>query len=691
MLTRIVFYCKMPAALLLLYLIVIIPTSVSAQSQELNEQQLEQVTAANNDTETDDDAYLQQLNYYRQHPLHLNQAEKDELESLGILNTLQVQSFLHYRKLLGKLVDIHELQAVPGWSLDVIKSLLPYVTVTDNAELYTTIKKRLSGADRTLLIRAAEVFPLAKGYQQNTAASHYEGGPLKLMFRYSGQYKKSLYYGIVGDKDAGEPFFRNKQKFGFDFYSAHLFIRDVGCVKALALGDYTVNLGQGLIQWQNLAFGKSAAVLNIKREAPVLNPYRSPGEINFYRGAAVTIGKGHYETTVFLSSKNTDGNLVQDSVAGQIDYFTSLQTSGYHRTNTEIADKGSLHLLSAGGNLRFKKDGFHAGLNFVQHYFSKPINKPDEPYNLYALKGSSLKNYSADYSLSFRNMHWFGEYAVNPGGHYAAAQGMLISINPKVDMSVLYRSVSKAYQSLYSNAFTENSLPSNEKGLYAGISIHPGNTWHLDAYTDWFSFPWLKYEVDAPLHGVEYLLQSGFTPNRKVSVTSRYYTELKAGNYNTDLSPLNPVEQVLKQTWRNDVTCNINAALALNFRTELLWLKNANRFIEHGYLSYLGCKFKPARSHLMFTCRWAYFETDSYNSRIYAYENDVLYSFSIPSFYGEGSRYYINVNYDFTRRLSLWARYSQTVYSNKTLIGSGLETIQGNKKAEIRLECLYKF
>jgi hypothetical protein len=61
----------------------------------------------------------------------------------------------------------------------------------------------------------------------------------------------------------------------------------------LALGDYTVNLGQGLIQWQGLAFGKSAEVTSIKRQSAVLQPYRSAGEFYFYRGAGITLQKKH--------------------------------------------------------------------------------------------------------------------------------------------------------------------------------------------------------------------------------------------------------------------------------------------------------------------------------------------------------------------------------------------------------------
>ena len=89
--------------------------------------------------------------------------------------------------------------------------------------------------------------------------------------------------------------------------------------------------------------------------------------------------------------------------------------------------------------------------------------------------------------------------------------------------------------------------------------------------------------------------------------------------------------------------------------------------------------------------RLMYFETGGYDSRLYAYENDVLYSFSIPVFYDKGYRYYFNLNYDFSKKISCWFRLAQTIYKDKTSVGSGLDEIPGNKKTEIKLQVQYYF
>jgi len=84
--------------------------------------------------------------------------------------------------------------------------------------------------------------------------------------------------------------------------------------------------------------------------------------------------------------------------------------------------------------------------------------------------------------------------------------------------------------------------------------------------------------------------------------------------------------------------------------------------------------------------RFAVFDTDTYNARIYAYESDMLYNFSIPAYYSQGTRFYLNLKYSVTKYLDFWIRYSQSYYSDLDVISSGLSEIQGNTKSEIKAQ-----
>src|ERR1035437_4864743 len=135
----------------------------------------------------------------------------------------------------------------------------------------------LKNGERTVLARITQVLEKSKGYllDGSTANNFYPGSPQKIFVRYKYSYKNLLQYGITAEKDAGEQFFKGAQKSGFDFYSTHFFAKNIGIIKSLALGDFIVNLGQGLTQWMGLAFKKSSDVLNIKRQEDVLRPYNS--------------------------------------------------------------------------------------------------------------------------------------------------------------------------------------------------------------------------------------------------------------------------------------------------------------------------------------------------------------------------------------------------------------------------------
>ncbi|GAB2825388.1 ComEA family DNA-binding protein [Ferruginibacter profundus] len=682
----------------LLSLAVCLYTTFSlAQAPELpattTEQQLENITANNADAEIEDDTYLQQMQEYSRHPVNLNTADENEIRELKILSPLQIQSLVLYRKLVGKLIDIYELQAIPGWDIPMIQKIRPYVMVSAEAALVTTILTRFKSGEHSMLVRASEVLEKSKGYQSDPSSvtNFYPGSPQKLLVRYKYQFKNLLQFGITGEKDAGEQFFKGAQKQGFDFYSAHFFVRKIGVIKALALGDFTVNLGQGLIQWQSLAFKKSAAVMSIKREADVLRPYNAAGEINFYRGAGITFSKDKWEATAFMSYKKTDANLVTDTTQNQDDFISSLQTSGYHRTKSEIDDKGVQQQLVFGGNVAYRYHSFHVGLNAMQYKFRLPVVKSNEPYNLYALAGRSFGNYSADYSYTYKNVHFFGEAACFQNAGKAIVTGILMSVASDVEMSFLYRNISNRYQSLSTAAFTENTYPNNEKGFYAGVSVHPGSSWRIDAYADFYRFPWLKYGVDAPSGGTEYLMQLTYKPNKQLELTSRLRSESKATNSNPAQFALSPVVLQPKLNWRTQFSYKINAEMAVSNRTEMLWINRKSEGSEQGLLTYINFLYKPLMKPWTANMRLQYFETDSYNSRVYAYENDVLYSFSIPVFYDKGLRYYINSSYDFNKKMTFWIKWSQTIYAGKTLIGSGLDEIKGGKKSEIKLQWLYKF
>ncbi len=657
---------------------------------EVIEQQLENVSEAENG-ETEDDSYLQQLQQLRKTPLNLNAASESDLQVFRWLNDLQIKSFIRYRALLGKLLSLYELQSIPGWDIESINRTRPFIVVGNSTTLAEDFGKRLSGGDHTILMRVGQVIEKSVGFtpKNDTTAARYLGSPQRLLVRYKYQYKNLLQYGILGEKDPGEQFFKGAQKNGFDFYSFHFFARNIGKIRRLALGDFTVNLAQGLLTYQSLAFRKSVDVMNIKRQTEIFRPYNSPGEYNFHRGAAITVGSDKFQVSAFVSYKKIDGNAVTDTISSE-DYFTSILTGGLHRTASENAKRLNINQFAAGGRLQYRIGQLQLGVNAVHYSLSKPLQKADQPYNEFVFSGTNLTGASVDYAYTFRNVHVFGEIASDQKNSIAQVHGLVASLNPRVDFSLLYRNIARDYNSLYTNAFTESTIPVNERGLYTGLSVRPWGTIRIDLYADMYSFPWLRYRVDRPSKGADYLVQLTWKPNKQVEVYSRYRRERKAINYTSAGLAYHETEDVLRSSWRTQVSYKVSPAVTLRTRAETGWYDTDGKYPEQGFLIFGDVFYKPLMSPLSLNMRLQYFETDGYNSRIYAYESDVLYSYSIPQFSGKGYRSYLNINYDFNRSISAWFRIARTTYPGATSVGSGYDRIDGNHRTDFRVQVLFR-
>ncbi len=602
-----------------------------------NDQQLEDL-AETEENENEDEFLVQQLAALKRNPVNINDLSVS-LNELPVLNAMQVNNLVSYRNLLGSFISIYELQAVPGFTVEIIKKILPYITVADPSSNTQVFKKRFKGGDHDFLSRPTF--------------------PSKLYIRYKYRYGNLLQYGAVAERDAGE-------RSLIDFYSIHLFARNIGIIKSLAIGDYTLNLGQGLIHWQSQAFRKTSSVINIKRQADIIRPYHSAGEYNFQRGVAATLQKNSWETTLFVSYRQLTANTSQDNNYGKI--ITSINTSGLHRTENELANKNSASLLSYGANIKYFMQQGHVGINGIGYHYSLPLLKRDEPYNIYAIKGNNWSNASVDYSFTHRNIHWFGEVAFAMNKSKAVITGLMTSLHASVDFAVLYRQIDKNYQSLYGNAFTENTMPTNEEGIYLGISMRPHGSWKIDAYADFFRFPWLKYRVNAPSDGSQFLVQVGWKPNKQVEVYSRFRHKLKP--LNTGEGVVRYPDSYTQENWRTHISFQVSRTIILRSRVEACWYKGPVLALPlTGYLFYSDVIYKPVGRSYSCSFRIMVFESDAYETRIYAYENDVLFASSIPSYYNKGTRMYCTGRVKTGRRIlpkcsvDLGFKVSATIYT----------------------------
>jgi hypothetical protein len=694
--------CIVPLRIILFALCVLPFSFLQAQVQKPPVQQNDgndvqdiiENNAQQTESETFDyDAYIDELERFKEHPINLNTADASDLADLPLLNAQQISTLVEYIARNGKLISIYELQAIPEFDLSLINRLLPYVKVdNDVREEHFTAKQLFSKGKFMLVTRYRQQIEKSVGYQLGDGRG-YLGRPFGLFARFRYNYGNKLSYGITAEKDAGEEFFKGSNRKGFDYYSGHIFVRDIKVLKALALGDYEVRLGQGLIMWSGFGVRKSPSVMHVKREGMILRPYTSVNEYNFMRGGAFTLGAKGVSVTAFASFKQIDGNILTaiDSSINADESFSSFNESGFHRTQNEINDRNSINLLTTGGNISYAKRAWHVGANAVYSRFFGNYSRTLYPYNQFDLNRNQLVNASIDYHFVVKNFHFFGEEAISDNLGFGLLNGVMMSLDKKVDVSILHRYYSRNYQTIYASAFAEGSRPQNENGLYFGLSVRPISMLRFDAYFDLYMSKWLKYLTEAPSWGSDNFLQATFTPNKKMEMYARYRFELKKKNQTDNDGAFDYLVNERRQSIRFNAKYKISDAVTLANRIEWMNYRMGNSKPENGFVIYQDATFKMLSFPLSFNARLAIFKTSSYNSRIYAYENDVLYSFSIPAYYGNGMRYYLTLRYSATRNIDFWVRFSQTQMFDSKTIGSGQDMINTNHKSEIKLQMRLRF
>jgi hypothetical protein len=653
-----------------------------------------------------EDLYETLLQYY-QTPLNLNAARREDLRALLLLSETQITNLLKHREAMGPLLSLYELQAVPGWELRTIYRVLPFVTVQADdpnrarGPLWQRIQKEENNA---LFVRYERVLQQRRGYAkadtfQGRPTLRYLGSPNKLLVRYRVSHAHDFSVGFSAEKDAGEAFaWQPKQgQYGPDFLSAHFFLQERGRLKALALGDYQLQFGQGLLLSSGLAVGKGAETITTLRRSSVgVRPYSAVLENTFFRGAAATYQlTPRWEATVFTSHKRVDANLRQrtDSLAQYDEFGSSLLYTGFHRTTSELADRHALQESVAGGNLGYLSHDGNLALGFtaVGTHYGTPLLKRAEPYNRYEFSGRNNLALGAHYSYVWRNLLLFGETARTTGGGLGTLNGLLASLGPRVDAAVLLRHYDVDFHTIYGNALSENSRNINESGLYLGLKVRPVARWEVSAYFDQFWFPWLRYRVGAPSHGDDALLRLAFTPTKTSLLYAQYRVRLKPRDLSSSLGRLVPLPgQQLRHSLL--VYYDTQPTTQLGLRTRL----QASRLRDDDYLPWRsGYALSQdvtvqvgRRLHL--AARYAVFDADDYDTRQYVFEQDVLYAVSIPALYGQGTRAYALAQFTFNKHLTLWLRYADTRYRHQTTVGTGLEEIKGNARSEVKLQVRYK-
>ncbi len=620
------------------------------------------------DETRDVEQLLNDLQLRREHPVNMNEASKTDLAGLYFLSPFQINSLLDYREKYGQILSVYEIATIDGFNQKLALLLGGFVTFDPVAKSGGSQKQ----SRHEILLRGIRLLEKQAGFTNGK----YLGSPEKLYMRYRFS-STSVLAGFVAEKDAGEPFLKGNNREGFDFYSGFAQAR-AGKV-TITIGDYVVQFGQGLAAWQGFSLGKSTEATQVARFGQGIKPYSSTDENNFMRGTALDWKIGKWQFQPFISFKTFDANT--DSVDGE-KVFTSIQTSGLHRTASEIADKNSVTSFVAGMHIGLQSNNISIGLTGVHTQYQYPLVRSDDLYNRFLFAGNHLNNISADYRWSINRLFAFGELAGNFSRGVAALNGFLFQPVDQVEISALYRSFGRHYNSPFSSAFAENSRINDEQGLYIGTKIHPAARVSLYMYADFFQYKWIKYTTAAPGHGREYLVQANYQSGKNSEFYIRYFYEVKPVKISTQNMKEN--RDQVRQSVRVQFSGQLSPQVKVKTRGEQSFYRHDH--YSSGYFISQDVGFHSSLLPLSLFARLAYFNTDDYDSRIYSYENDLLYQFSVPAFYSEGIRSYLVGKVKICEKAEFWFKVSRSWFFDVDSLGSGYGLIESNKRTELKFQ-----
>lgn len=677
----------------------------SIDRQSVIEQRIEAIAEQAEDEDLDYTTLFEKLSVYIDFPLNLNEATATDLYELGLLTNYQIGEFMEFRAEYGSLFSKYELAQINGWDRNTAELIAPFVKVAPVAKREKiTFKEMLKYGKNEWIVRYQRTLEEQYGYTPVSDAeladnpnARYLGSPDKIYTRYRYRYSDRISLGFTAEKDNGEELFRGSQPNGFDFYSAHLYLEDFGWLKQFSLGDFQAQFGQGLTFWSGLGFNrKSSYSVSTAQRGGGIGPYTSINENLFLRGTGTTINLGRFDVSLFYSGKKIDGNVADDGLDSlELDrpgvLVTSFQESGYHRTASEIADKNSIFQQHYGGNVSYNHKRLHLGFTAVQMELDGEIEPNSQEYSMFRFSGTQNRALGIDYSWKLRNFFFFGETSRSQNGALATMNGVNINMNPRLSVNITQRYYAFDFQPVASAGFGEGSTIENESGVYLGIEFRPFKKWKLNAYIDQFKFPWLRYQTDAPSTGYDFLAQIDYQPSSRFGLYVRYRDKNKQINTRDAEEGLDYLVDNPRKNLRFNFSYSAGNQWRFRSRVEFMRYERGNEPVSNGFLLYQDVIYSFQNLPLRLTFRYALFDSDSYDSRLYAYENDLRYFFSIPAYSGRGTRVYAMAKYSIGYNIDLWLRWAQYYYTDRNEISSGKEAIRGNTKTEIKAQVLFKF
>ncbi len=626
--------------------------------------------------ETDATEQLDRFQWLQDHPFNLNTVRREELMTIPRLSPAEAAAIINLRKRLKQFESVEQLRVIGNDGEAILGKVRPYVMVqiSDGLAKPMTVN---------FITRTSRDLQPRSGFQQNS----FVGSPIKSYNRLIFSQPEQVEAGVLFEKDAGE-------RFGESFLAGYAAVKNILFVSQAIVGDYVIEAGQGLVLWRASAFGKGAEAVSIAQKSGLgAQPYRSVGEFDFLRGGTIAsgfdFGENKVTATVFYSRRSL-------SATSDTDGVSSLYEEGLFRTQSELQKRNTLVETIMGGRVQYlSSHDWNIGSTFYRSRFDKPIVSG----RLFEFSGTSASAAGIDAELhlgwlapNLSQITLFGEIARSGDRASAGIVGSILNLTRGASFALVYRDYSPRFVTLHSAGFGERSEAKNERGFYIGADIRVTNWLHVSGYLDHFTFPWRTFDNPLPTSGRDMLFQVSLSP--KLDLTLRYSnkkTETTEASFDDFSRESRPLADRLQQKIRLTASYQAGKRIRLRGRIEKTFVAYSplDRS-ESGILIYQELRYSLPQKFTA-EARLIFFDTDSYDSRVYEFENDLRGVFANPALYGKGRRWYLLARWKAADMISLSAKYSETQFDGVKSIGSGLTEIQGDVDNRIAFQLDVKF
>jgi hypothetical protein len=652
------------AVKVLTVLFTIIPVKVNGQSEKLSEiiiSVAEELAADDSDPEAAA-TYIERLYELAENPVKINSAGENEISRLFFLSDFQAKALADYAHSSGRIISVYELVNIPGFDKETAEMMIPFITLDSKTTVNSDSVHWRNTSITNLSIRS--------GNDDTTSL----GSPWKILTKYkftAGGFSG----GFTAEKDPGEMFFSSNPPMP-DFLSANLTYNGSGLIRRLIVGDYSARFGQGTNINTGIRTGLSLTAPGYMSASDEIKPYTSTDENNFFRGVAAEFSYENLGLTLFYSKNYSDATLGSLSGSSK-DYIENFYLAGIHNTSSMLQKKDAISELAYGINLSYNFNNVRVGFTWSGDRFSLPVKMTgNDPVDIFDFEGDRNNLYTFSYNGLIKRILLYGEFSTNEYKKYAFVQGLSFRPSDRLTINFIFRNYSAGYISFHGKGPGGGSASGNEQGILGNFTFEAAKHLFISGGCDIQQFQWLKYRCSSPSSAMRQEIRVRFTPTETLTIDASYNYRFSMVD-NTEANGIPEQKQIITKSIKGSVRYSPYENLTLGTRIDY---KVVDPSGSKGMLLLQDMVYRFRQLPVTLWFRYCIFQTDDWDSRLYTYENDLLYSFSIPALSGEGSRSYIMAKWEVSDIAELRVKYGLT-----SLIESGTST-KNNKELKIQFK-----